>query len=123
MQTAQRSHKANLATWELVSLAGVIQDGATPFIREALNKPMNCNSFSALMPTIENNRTRCSLQALDSWNRWYGETRRNFIFNVKSARYFTPLLRFVTTERAVALPISAQAWTVFVSIPAIISLR
>jgi len=49
---------------------------------------------SGRMQTIEINGTHYSLQAPDSWRRWYADTPPGFVFSVKGSRYLTHMLRF-----------------------------
>jgi uncharacterized protein YecE (DUF72 family) len=57
---------------------------------------------SRMLPSIEINGSFYSLQRPESYQRWYEETPRNFVFSVKGPRYITHILRLQGIDTALA---------------------
>ena len=57
---------------------------------------------SRKLKTIELNGTFYALQRPSSFERWYQETPKGFVFAVKAPRYITHILRLKNAETAIA---------------------
>lgn len=55
-----------------------------------------------MLPTIEINGSFYSLQNPHSYQQWYAQTPRGFVFSVKGPRYITHILRLRNIETALA---------------------
>jgi uncharacterized protein YecE (DUF72 family) len=62
------------------------------FYPQGLRRADELQFATRAVQTIEINGTHYSLQAPDSYARWYGATPTGFLFSINGARYLTHML-------------------------------